>query len=461
MILLSKFKPIRFRLPACGALLALLLGVGCGEEPDPLRGVILIAIDTLRADRVGAYGAARPTPALDGLAEQGVLFENTISYGARTRPSFAATLSGRFPTRRDFDRVLLRSLVSRLKNGGFQTVAFTEGGELSRIYGFDRGFDYWWEQETPVTARDSLSPGIDRTFSMAQDWLRDAAGDQRFFLFLHTYEVHLPYRRLEYAKAIPRGDFPVTFETGDVGRLAAGELEAGVTERNYVNALYDGGVAMADRHVGNLLEVLEETGRRENTLIVVLSDHGEELGERLSHYLGGHGHTLYDELLRVPLIIHDPLRTYPEKRVRAQVRSIDVLPTILDRVGLTLPADSHGKSLLPVMEGRMRSDRMALSQTFKNGVKLRSAVRAKSRKLVRNSPRAEPVLPRTQAFDLRVDPGEESNEIHENPTWVGEFQVFLDNHETLERREGVPHFGSPKDMPAELKERLRSLGYVE
>jgi len=465
------------------ALLLVVLGsTACGRwggAPSRPRGAILILLDTLRADRLGVYGHGRPTsPAIDGLAERGVLFEQTVSYTSWTLPSVVAMLSGRFPTRRDFDTEFKRSLVERLHAAGLRTAAFTDGGFLSRYYRFDRGFESYREQSSFFLKRGAderlglhrqlqelAEGGIEATFPAAGVWLRENA-DHPFFLLIHTLEVHVPYRRTVFAKDLPRGALDPTLDVEDVQRINQGELVLGETEYAYLDALYDGGVLKADNYVGQLLSLLEEIGIADSTLLVVTSDHGEDLEGRFPRFAADHGHSLFDELVRVPLIVYDPTREFPVKRVRHQVRTVDVLPTILDLLGVPGEADADGHSLLPLMTGAEQGDRVAFSHLKLHGPE-RVALRFGGFKLIRELPAEGAAAPRARGtfpnslFDLRRDPGERRDLARERPKRRRQIAARLDAILQRITEEGQAHYPEITEVPPALRERLEALGYVE
>jgi arylsulfatase A-like enzyme len=447
-------------------IVAALAAAACTEAPRP-RSAILVLLDTLRADRLGASGHRRPTtPALDRLAERGVLFEQVISYSAWTLPSVVAMLSGRFPTRRVFDETLQRSLVEDLRDAGFRTAAFTEGGFLSRYYGFDLGFERYWDEAGGVhlglraPLRELTGAGIESTFPAAEAWLRENA-KRPFFLMVHTYEVHTPYYRRSFARDLPRGRLDPTLDSDDLERIKSGALVLGETEYAYLDALYDGGVLKADDYVGRLLVALDDLGIADSTLVIVTSDHGEELEGRFPRFAAGHGHSLFDELVRVPLILFDPTREYPVRRVASQVRTVDVVPTILDLLGTAADPTLDGRSLVPLMVGSEREDRLAFSYLDLHGPE-RAAVRFAGFKLIRNLEAARSAAARHSAlFDLRRDPAERRDVSRKQPAALQRASVQLDA--VLERidAEGRPSFPNMTDVPDELQERLRALGYVD
>jgi arylsulfatase A-like enzyme len=436
---------------------------GCGRGSDArLDGVVFVVVDALRAGGLSAYGNPRPTsPRIDALAERGVLFERAVSAASWTLPGFAGLLSGRYPTAQVLDGRLRISLVERLREAGFRTAAFTEGGYVSSFFGVDRGFEAFAEQEGPVELRvgglrlHERGGGIEVTFRSAEEWLRTNR-DSRFFLMVHTYEVHTPYRRLEYAAALERGRLPETFETDDASRFATGVAPVSEAELAYVRALYDGGVAAADREVGRLIDALEALGLADRTLVVLTSDHGEDLGERPPLRPGNHGHSLYDELLLVPLIVHDPRPGAPVGRVAYQVRSVDVMPTILDLLGVPAPEGLDGRSLVGLMGGGETGDRLAYARIQTAGV--REMARDASHKLIRN---AFPIVPTIELYDLAEDPGESRNLAKQRSERVAQLEVALGELRSSVADEGPPSFEPQQTVPAELRERLRALGYAQ
>jgi arylsulfatase A-like enzyme len=458
------------------ALLLIALGpmaYGCwGGGASRPRGAILILLDTLRADRLGAYGYERPTsPALDALAERGVLFEQAVSYTSWTLPSVAAMLSGQYPSRRDFDKDLKRSLVEHLQAAGLRTAAFTDGGFLSRFYGFDRGFESYRDQSSDhrlglrAPLQELVVGGIETTFPAAEVWLRENA-DSRFFLLVHTLEVHVPYLRRVFAKDLPRGVLNPTLDVEDVVRINQGELTLGETEYAYLGALYDGGVLTADGYVGRLLSLLEELGIDDSTLVVVTSDHGEDLEGRFPRFAADHGHSLFDELLRVPLVVYDPTREFPVKRVRHQVRTVDVLPTILDLLGVPGEPEADGRSLVPLMTGAERGDRAAFAHLKLHGPE-RVAVRFGGFKLIRQVPPEDADAPgaggppRMALYDLRRDPGERRNVARVRPKRRRQIALRLDAILGRIAEEGQASYPTVTEVPPALRERLEALGYVQ
>lgn len=455
------------------ALAALALAACSGPEPpaEPPHGLVLVVVDTLRADGLSAYGNPRPTsPAIDSLAEGGAVFERALSHAPWTYPGFVGLLSGSYPSPRVLaaDRSLARSLVEPLRDAGIATAAFTEGAYVSRRFGMDRGFDHFVEEEGPVHLQrpdEHAGQGsAERTFGAAIDWLR-ASGDRRFFVMIHTYEVHIPYRHRDYAESLPPGSLGPTYEHPTALEVRRGTRPVGATELAYVRALYDGGVRSVDRQVERLLAALRETGLADRTVIALTSDHGEDLGDRDPRFLGWHGHRLFDEVLHVPLILHDPRFRWPVRRVGAQVRLVDVMPTLLELARVPAPPDLDGRSLVPLLLGRERGDREALLDYVKlpDWEKLRPHETGLSEgrmKLISGPPSGG----RGRAFelyDLEEDPGERRNLAEAR---YAERERLLQRLRALRggvQREGESPVAVDPGVPDELRERLRALGYAD
>jgi choline-sulfatase len=451
--------------------LALLLpSAGCGRNERP-RGIVLVVIDTLRADHLSAYGNPRPvSPHIDALARNGVLFEDAFTHAPWTLPAFVGLLSGSYPSRRVFDRRLEVSEVEALRDAGFATAAFTEGGFVSSYFGIDRGFQTFEAREAAVhlqgadVAEHPGAPGgIEHTFAAAGAWLR-AHSDRRFFLMVHTYEVHVPYLRTDLAQGLPRGTLPhAVYDIPTVGAVASGRIPVGPVEVAYVRALYDGGVAAADRAVGGLLELLDTLGIADSTLVVLTADHGEELGERRASRLGMHGDYLYDTLLHIPLIMRGPGVRLHGGRVATQVRLIDVMPTILDLAGVPLPAYADGRSLVPLLdgtEGPPRPDYAEVTPPESPGVPRRVALRDGEHKLIVNLPPLAPGEVPAELYDLASDPHETHNLAATDPALEDALAAQLRQHREALGHRGHAAMATDTDVPSDLHDQLRALGYV-
>jgi arylsulfatase A-like enzyme len=330
--------------------------ITCGADEKPLN-VLVIGIDTLRADHLGCYGYRRDTsPRIDQLASGGVLLERTVSQAPWTLPSFASIFTSLYPSQHGAATVDSRirpsvpTLASILAGQGYLTAALVNAPLMQPEYGMATGFDFY----------DSPPPDSIRTAGRitedALSWLGDNK-KKAFFLFVHYFDPHLsyappaPFDRMfggDYTGSI-RGSFDLDYFSSTNSRDIRREIELLSREdRDRIVALYDGEIAFTDSAVGALLDGLRDLDLEQRTLVVLLSDHGEEFFDH-----GGldHGHTLYDELLSVPLIFSLPGTLPAESRLEGQVRLIDVAPTILDILGLEPPAHFEGMSLRRWMTG--------------------------------------------------------------------------------------------------------------
>jgi choline-sulfatase len=213
-------------------------------------------------------------------------------------PSTAALLSAEHPVR-IFTRgsKLTSSLVEEIKRAGITTAAFTEGGYVASHFRMDLGFGVWVEEEGAVRA-SAVTPetgtgagGIENTFRLAREWLREHH-DERFFIFIHTYEAHTPYSRHAFTGMMNQGRIGSDLTIEKLAQIESGELVLTDVEVNYLKALYDGGIYEVDRHVGSFLELLSSLGIEQSTLVVVTSDHGEELNDHYRAHTAGRASTL-------------------------------------------------------------------------------------------------------------------------------------------------------------------------
>lgn len=357
-------RSTRISVGLCG-LLAFAAGVwsGCGQGAGlrPTRGLILISVDTLRADHLGAYGYERDTsPFLDSLAARGVLFENAFVQLPGTLPSHMSMLTGLYPEEHGVyppDGILspeIPLLAERLHAAGLRTAGHSEGGYMHGSYGFSRGFDDWSDEALLIES------DAERTFARGTEFLRSLEPSDKFFLLLHTYGVHDPYFPLDrhskydqqkYNSLYWDGPAPDVFlATGpNLGAYNRGELELGPGGLEYFKARYDGAINYVDDVIRDFFGVLEELGLGDDVTVIITSDHGEEF---LEHGKFTHVQT-YPETLHVPLIVVRP--GLEARRVEQVVESIDITPTLLELAGLPLPPVS-GESLVPLLTGVVEAE---------------------------------------------------------------------------------------------------------
>lgn len=332
----------------------------------PNRNVILISIDTLRADHLGTYGYRRDTsPFFDGLAEQGVLFERAISQIPGTLPSHMSIFTGLYPVEHGVyppDSTLspaIETLPEAFRRAGYRTGGFTAGGFMDGRYGFARGFEAF-DDTIPDTDKDA-----EHVFGNGLKFLRGLEEGERFFLFLHTYQVHDPYvppRGYEnrfWSGPPPPGTFPSTGPNLLDVNLGTRAITPEVVR--HFEALYDSEIRATDDSLRRLFAGLRDLGLLENTWIVITSDHGEEFFE---HGMMAH-EQIYDECLHVPLLILPPEKGRPApRRVRDLVESVDIAPTLHELAGLAPRTPPSGESLVPQMRGAPKQRQEATAEAF-------------------------------------------------------------------------------------------------
>jgi arylsulfatase A-like enzyme/Tfp pilus assembly protein PilF len=424
------FRPIRFAfilaLAALGTGLAAVSGWRYARASAPLSGpIVIISIDTLRADHLPVYGYTKVrTPAIDALAADGVVFERAYSHAPQTLPAHTALLSGRLPfetgvrdnvgfTVKPNERLLPRLLRDR----GYATAGIVSTFVLRAETGIGRGFDLF-DAEMPAAQEQTSLSQVQRdgaeSEAIAEHWL-ESNKSGRVFLFLHLYEPHKPY-------APP--------------------------ERFSQYAPYDGEIAYSDEIVGRLVHYLKSHQLYDRSTIVLLSDHGEGLGD---HGEQEHGLFVYDEAIHVPLIIKQEGNLSAGRRVAELVQHIDVVPTILDLVKAPVPGNLRGRSLKPVLDGTGHLPDLsvyseALYARYHFGWSELTALTSERYRYVR--------APRDELYDLQRDPGERDNIAAEH----GQPREALGAE--LDRVAAGATIQPPSDVPADARERLQALGYV-
>lgn len=441
--------------------LAVVLLAGCAPEP---RNLVLVSLDTVRRDHLPTYGYPRPTaPTIEALARRGVVFTNAFSQEVNTAPSHASMFTGLYPHQHgcvsnahplDPEPV---TLAERLRAAGFRTGGFVSGVPMNAaLSALHRGFEVWDDRLSGSgRRRDGRS-----TARAAMRWLRGLPEGERFFLFLHLYDPHGPYRPPHaYAKRFVSPEpGPRLERIPEYQRLRDARGRPRVHLNEYVDR-YDAMIRYADDRLASLLEFVD----LEETAVLVVADHGETLAER--YHALDHGGQLFDEQIRIPLILSAP--GLEPGRVPAMVETVDLLPTLLALLGAP-PVDAaaiEGRDLLPVLggdgdaPGRERVYATARADDERHadrGYRLDASrpilsVRSPRWKLIRYpSVDEDPV----ELYDLAADPGETRN--------VAErFPEERDAHLALLRRWHDGAAPAAVDLPPELREGLRSLGYVE
>jgi arylsulfatase A-like enzyme len=463
-------------------LLAALGLLGCPGSPPPpspsprpapaagnAMNVLLITIDTLRADHLGAYGYRRPTsPRMDALAAQGTLFERAYTFWPKTRGSFVMMMTGRRPSQNGYSKShpmivgFNPTLASVLQEAGYETAAVVDNANVAAEYGFAKGFDSYretWEEKA------SLVTEMDRTRAITEEgvrFLKASSPSRPFFLWLHYVNPHTPYTPpppfdTAFLDADVRKGPRLPVVPGDHGGIPKKWAVTGRDRLGWYVAQYDGEIAAVDAEVGRVLDALEASAARGRTLVVLTSDHGESLGEH--DYYFEHGENVFDPALAIPLLVSVPGGPAAQ-RSGVLASTLDLVPTILDAVKVSYPPDLAGTSLLTAVNGgsppaRTRlfagNDRNLLA-TFDDRYKLVATPDDRGT--------------RYALFDRRTDPGElrevspsRSEELRAHRRELELFQERADREWANTRRlvQGVP--GEAKMSP-EACEQLKALNYV-
>jgi arylsulfatase A-like enzyme len=471
--------------PARRALAALLAAAWLAGCPGPRGGskkapaarpsvagislnVLLVTIDTLRADHLGVYGYRRRTsPRIDALARRGVVFEQAYTYWPKTRGSVVAIMTGRLASQTGYGKthpLLLDfnpTLASVLKDAGYETAATVDNPNVASSLGYAKGFDTYretWEEKRLVTemdrARAITADGVRR--------LREASPDKPFFLWLHYVNPHAPYE--------PPAPWDGAFFDPEASRgpalRAVGGFHGGVPKQwavagkplGWYVARYDGEIAAVDAEVGQLVDALDASRVRDRTLVLVTSDHGESLGDH--EYYFDHGEDLFDPSIRIPLIVAGP-GVEAGRRCSVLATTLDVVPTVLDAVKVSYPPDLAGVSLLPAARGERRPDRTRLE-----GQNDRNLLAAWDRRFkVVATPLGEGA--RYAFYDRQTDPGETRDA---SAAWNErasgerrEIELFRERIDAqmartarlLEGRSGEER------LSGEACEKLKAMGYVQ
>jgi arylsulfatase A-like enzyme/Tfp pilus assembly protein PilF len=431
------------RLGAAGLLVASLglawylvsFGPGRGgalPRTAPLN-LVVITLDTTRADHLGAYGSTDvETPHLDQLAREGVLFEQAMSTAPLTLPAHASMFTGRFPPEhgaRDNGGFFLNpeqtTLAEVLKAEGFRTGAFIAAFVLDSKWGLDQGFDTYFDDFDTADRRGGSSASIQRPGNEVVDkalpWIDTVRADP-FFAWIHLYDPHTPY------------DPPEPYKS------------------RYAGHPYRGEVAFTDAQVGRVVEFLRERGLLDRTVIAVLGDHGESLGE---HGENAHGFFIYEAATRVPFIIRAPSPAPAGRRVEDPVRVVDLMPTALDLLGIEVPGEISGVSLSPLMTGRvpelgLEGYAEAMYPLHHYGWSDLRALRTGRYKVID--------APRPELYDLARDPGETTNLFAERRA-LGD-RMIARLREKIDEFAHAPVSQPAGDVDPEVRARLAALGYV-
>ena len=434
-----------------------LLKAPAGEAPN----VLIISVDTLRADHMSCYGYARETtPHIDALVKRGVLFERAYSSAPWTLPSYGSLFTGLLPADHRAGVVTEReeafgtdvkpskrttevlcpdvpTMAELLARRGYQTAGFVANPFLGPLSGLARGF------QTYTSYQYNAQTGAD----LALEWI-GSRPSARWFVFLHLIDPHMPYA--------PPKPFDTRFSKVGVDELTDWPPDLDTLRRNPPSDetkqlcvdLYDGEVAFVDAQVQRLLDTLDAAGTLENTLVILHSDHGEEFWE---HGSCDHGHTQFDELLHVPLAFVWP-KKLGSQRVTTRVRALDILPTVAEIVGFDVPKYLEGKSLMSVIEGRETTDRDGISEALMHTEREMKALMMGKDKLIATGA-AQNLL-----FDLGADPRELYDLSPQSTARVETLRKLLLEHH--ERAKASASCSAPFQPDGQTRRRIDGFGYI-
>ena len=441
--------------------------------PAGAPNVVLIVVDTLRADHLSCYGyTAIHTPHIDRLAGDGIRYANTFSQASWTRPSIATILSGLYPSshgaihKADILPDRVDTLAENLQRFGYRTVGFADNANISQAFNFQQGFDEYHylapsfffladESAAQLALYSGLRLIRERFLSHWVDvhhyyqpaevvtgevtsWLAAGAERQPFFLFVHYMDAHDPY-------------MVHPFNGEGYARVANPNPPPAVAER--YRQLYDGGIAYLDEHLGTLFDTLRTRNLYDRSVVILTADHGEEFQEH-----GGwwHGTTLYDEQIHVPLLVKPPGTSVAGHVIQELATSLDIAPTVLAAAQAPIPAAFQGH-VLPLDDGQPPAHQSVFSEEDFEGNVLQ-AVRTTEWKLITANPDNPRGLPPEALFDVVHDPREMSNVRTTRPAAAETLRAEL-GRSTVEAR---AHAGASEQGggDAATQERLRALGYV-
>ncbi len=449
--------------------------------------VLLLTIDTLRKDGLGCYGNPHGiSPYMDGLAQRGARFDPAITGGSWTQAAFPVMLTSSYASM--FGGCLGPLSTDRpgpiedLQAIGYQTAAFSTSPLLSRAYGYDRGFDRFEDlspgekdpslrglkggerllrnrlfQEMAGLAGGTVRPArlyvsAEQLVDRVTDWVEGV--QTPFFGWAHFMDIHWPYHR-EESLSSPAEVARAWQDLAHLHQVNWKGAAISTAQKKHYRELYERAVEYTDQQIGRLLDTLERFELLEDTVVILVSDHGEEF---LEHGRWGHfENNLHDEILQVPLVISSPDMVGPTV-ISQQVSLIDLMPTILDLCGCEPSAGMEGRSLRPLWSGSGRGPEhgVAISEMWRDGWHI-IAVRTAAFKYIWDNRAPE----RPRLFDLMADPDETVNRVEHYPDDAQRFQQIVDRHlAEVERTSPL----TAVELPAhddEILRRLRDLGYVE
>ncbi|MEW6743230.1 MAG: sulfatase [Planctomycetota bacterium] len=474
----------RLTLPLQGA--TLLLAVACSQELPP--DIVLLTIDTLRADHLGCYGydpyELPVSPEIDRLASRSVLFERCYVPRGQTLPSLTSLLTGLYPSSHDvrengipFD-LTVDSLGAMLRRAGFETAAYLAvfpGPQDRSVATPFRDFrSPWYEKHLPAFEDENDETVTRLAIEFIHRQGDPAHRSKRYFLWIHLFDVHKPFapRSPYLTRFLPSvlGEHPEASSLWDekirpaiVEATRKGERLPDPDQRR-VLALYDGGIASADERVGRILAALEQENALDPAFLVLTADHGEELGDHNGYYY--HSSSVYDSVLNVPLIVKGPHQR-EHRRVTSLVENIDLVPTILEAALLAVPQHLEGVALGGLLEGRQAESER--THVFAEWQDLIETIRSREWKYVFNPQGAHPRKPPydqwkdkgfaiacEELYDVASDPGETRNLVESEPAVASALRAELETF----RERPLRRSQMTRGVTESLRPALEETGYT-
>ena len=467
-----------------------------GPATPEERSILFWLIDTCRADRLSAYGHERETtPFLERIAREGVVFESCFSQAPWTKPSMSAILTSHYPSRTGMTRLYavldrgFETMPQRLQKAGWYTVGFSANPIMGSFSSYERGFDHFvesWEMVHGTTPMDFASGSAAAITTHAVQWLAQAK-ERPFFLYMHSLDPHewydpAPEYKEKFADPAREELFRLEWDalmeahrqmvnTCTAETFAAADVEPGPF-LEYARALYDADILANDSAMERLWEHLGDPEFRDRMIVIVTGDHGTEF---LDHGATSLGHSLYREMIHVPLVLWAPGLLPEGLRFSEPVRSIDIYPTLLELLELEAPPGLRGESLMPWIRARRATDERTVyshnfEEPFFTAMGLESASNGMSysvlewpwKLIVNVKPRLGMRMPRFELYHVDRDPTERQNVAVDHPELVERLRKRLEAH-----LDANPPFSSTTEQldpskvdPATL-EALEALGYVD
>lgn len=438
------------------------------EPPDT---VVVVSIDTLRADYLGCYGHPFvQTPNLDALAETGVRFAHAMAPAPTTQASHMSLFTGTYPHTHGVPRNGFvasadnQTLAEVLSGEGWATAGFIGAHPLTEKFGFSQGFDEWHEGSTTIkrqAVNDKAQRPADEVVDDVFEWLDTRQRDEKLFLFVHVFDVHMPYTPpAPFGRLYRKDDLSLTGDRDalqEVAHALEDDFDGHQAELDAARRMYAGGVTWVDHELGRLFDGLEKRGRWDTALVSVTADHGESFAEHGEVF--NHGRHVFEETAHVPWLLHLPGNALAGTVVPSTVSLVDVMPTVLRALQLQAPARVEGLSRWPELNGKTASgkrDTAFIEATkphaddrqdgsWRNADKMRGVAVGHHKWMW------EPLEEQGLLFDLSADPGEQQGRRH-GGEMARTLEAWAASADPLEAQTGSDR---------RTREMLRELGYLE